>query len=143
ASRSTGSARAAFAALASSAASMAFGAARWAARVSLRAMHRTWTRARAGRGTGCFVWCWLIRHRVSFPFRNRFAARCLFGGGCGNLLLRRLRSRRRARSLFARPAAGTALAMLSELLLALQFFVQANGLVLDDGVGNLQAPFEL
>ncbi len=32
--------------------------------------------------------------------------------------------------------------MLAEFLLALQFLVEADGLVLDDGVGNFQAPLE-
>src|ERR1700674_131728 len=67
----------------------------------------------------------------------------LFGGGCGNLRRLLLRScRRRAGRLLAWPAACAALAMFPEFLLALQFFIEANGLILDDGVGNFQAPLE-
>src|SRR3979490_429954 len=33
--------------------------------------------------------------------------------------------------------------MMDEFLLALQIFVQTNRLILDDGVGNFQAPLEL
>src|SRR5258708_36657160 len=65
------------------------------------------------------------------------ACRSLFGGW--RYLL--LGSRRRSR--FARAAAGAALSMLPQLLLALQIFVQPDRLILDDGVRNLQAPLEL
>ena len=58
------------------------------------------------------------------------------------MLRLRCRGRRRAGRLLARAAAGAALAMFAELLLALQFFVEADGLILDDGVGNFQAPLE-
>ena len=136
--RSAGSARsAAFAALSPSASRMAFRAAGWAAGMPLRAVSGTrWCIMR---------WCWwsrLIRHLVSFPYRNRIAGRPLFGGGCGNLLLRLRRCRRRPGRLLARAAAGAALAMLAEFLLALELFVKANGLILDDGIRNFQPPLE-
>jgi len=105
----------AFAAWTASASSMSFGAARWPARVSPFGARRM---ARSGAWARCFVccWCWwLIGHRVSFPFRNRFAGCRLFGSGCGNLRLRwRWRAwRRRSRRLLSRTAAGATLAMLS------------------------------
>jgi hypothetical protein len=53
------------------------------------------------------------------------------------LLLRRRRGR-----LLARAATGASLAMFSEFLLALQFLIKANGLILDDGIGDFQSPLK-
>ena len=59
-------------------------------------------------------------------------------GGRRNLLL----GRRRRGRLLTRAAAGAALPMVHQFLLALQFLVETDRLILDDGVGNFQAPLE-
>src|SRR6516165_10004933 len=57
----------------------------------------------------------------------------------GNVLLGRSI---RGRSNAARPAGGALFALVSELLLTLQFFVEAHGLILDDRVLDAEAAFE-
>src|SRR5579862_4780899 len=121
---------------------MAFGAVTTASGMSLGARSAGSRRGSncIGYGLGCFVWCWyrLIGHRVSFHFEENRLANCRLLAGRRNLLWSRRWSR-----LLTRAAAGPALSMLHQFLLALQFLIETNRLVLDDDVGNFQAPLEL